>query len=142
MTPPTPPTVEPRLTLDRDPPDYAPGETLHVEAPAEVLVDAQSAELSVVWYTAGKGDEDMGVHDFDRRSLSSVPTDEPLTLETVLPASPLSYAGRVVKVCWCARLRLFLPRGKQLVIEAPLRLGAVAPLQSTEDESSEQARNA
>ena len=56
----------------------------------------RAAELSVLWYTAGKGEEDMAVHHFER--LVDEPA-RPLDLRvphrfaTVLPASPLSYDG-------------------------------------------------
>ena len=88
----------------------------------------RAAELSVLWYTAGQGEEDMAVHHFER--LVDEP-GRPLDLRvphrfaTVLPPSPLSYDGRIVKVCWCVRLRLFLPQGQESVAEVPFRLGNV-----------------
>ncbi len=44
----------------------------------------------------------------------------------VLPPSPLSYDGQIVKVCWCVRVRLFLPHAQVAVAELPFRLGSVA----------------
>jgi hypothetical protein len=43
----------------------------------------------------------------------------------VLPASPLSYDGRIVKICWCVRLRLFPRQGPEVIDEAAFRLGEV-----------------
>ncbi|NIP85768.1 MAG: hypothetical protein GTO03_09485 [Planctomycetales bacterium] len=37
----------------------------------------------------------------------------------------MSYDGLIVKIHWCVRLRLFLPRGRELVAEQPFQLGAV-----------------
>ncbi|QDT69160.1 hypothetical protein MalM25_20880 [Planctomycetes bacterium MalM25] len=107
---------------------YAPGETLtggyRLAGWREEGVTA--VELSVLWYTSGQGEEDLFVHHFERKREATLParTDEaPNRFESVLPFSPLSYDGQIVKVCWAARLRGFFPNGKQRVIEAPFWLG-------------------
>jgi hypothetical protein len=89
----------------------------------------------VLWYTAGKGEEDMAVHHFERIvDESSRPLDlrVPRRFATALPASPLSYDGQIVKVCWCVRLRLFLPQGQEMVSETAFRLGNVPAAVSRE----------
>jgi hypothetical protein len=50
---------------------------------------------------------------------------QPQAFSTRLPNSPLSYAGLIVKICWCVRVRVFLPRGKEVSLEVPFQLGAV-----------------
>jgi hypothetical protein len=123
------------LTLDSPTARYQPGDRLagrFVGDPAQPGA-ARAAELSVLWYTAGKGDEDMAVHHFDRIVDDPArPLDlrVPHRFATELPASPLSYDGEIVKVCWCVRLRLFLPQGQEAVIEAPFRLGNVPAARS------------
>ena len=79
-----------------------------------------SVEASIVWVTEGKGNEDMGVHFFERR----VPGDaengdlRPLhTIETTLPNSPLSYHGVLIHVRWCVRVRVFMKNDKQFCAE-------------------------
>jgi hypothetical protein len=70
----------------------------------------------------------MAVHHFERHvSEAARPLDlrVPQRFSTLLPASPLSYDGQIVKVCWCVRLRLFLPQGKETVAEVAFRLGNV-----------------
>jgi hypothetical protein len=91
--------------------------------PAEV----EAVEASVLWYTEGKGDEDIGVHYFrrydgrdDERSLAEL-----RSLTTALPQSPLSYEGRIVKVRWCVRVRAFLARGRSVVADQWFQLGSV-----------------
>lgn len=111
---------------------FAPGDVLrgNLLVHAEHTADVRAAELSVLWYTAGKGEEDFGVHYFQRYATEgpdAVELARRREFRTLLPASPLSYDGLIVKVCWCARLRLFLPRGRQCVVEAPFQLGEVAP---------------
>ena len=49
---------------------YDPGNVLTCEyvIDEELLDDLQTLETSVLWYTEGKGDEDIGVHFFVRRT--------------------------------------------------------------------------
>jgi hypothetical protein len=84
----------------------------------------------VLWYTEGKGDEDLAVHFFERRTPADTDDGDlrPLhRFHTILPNSPLSYAGSMIKIRWCARVRLFLKRGKELFFEQPFVLGPHAP---------------
>jgi hypothetical protein len=122
-----------RLTLDSATAQYQPGNRLS----GRFLVDGaqvfgvRSAELSVLWYTTGKGDEDLAVHHFERLVEEAArPLDlrVPRRFATTLPASPLSYDGQIVKVCWCVRLRLFLTTGQETVTEIPFHLGNVSAL--------------
>ena len=92
------------------------------------LDELLAVEVSVLWHTEGKGDEDMSVHSFERIDATS---DEPLDLRhprafhTVLPNSPMSYEGSILKIRWCVRVRVFLERGKELCAEVTFRLGHV-----------------
>ena len=118
------------IELDRDPPDYLPDESLSGVwwLASRIDDEVRSAELSVLWYTEGKGDEDFGVHHFQRLSadeVDSVGTRRQLRFSLRLPRAPLSYDGVIVKVCWCVRVRVFWDAGES-VGEAPFRLGEVA----------------
>ena len=109
---------------------YAPGEQLICEYLLESLgkEDVHAIEASVLWYTEGKGDEDMSVHYFERRGIEHVKHDD-LSLShrfaTDLPNSPLSYEGLIVKIRWCARLRVFLTSGEELRQESLFHLGDI-----------------
>lgn len=112
--------------------DFAPGETLSLEYTLDPACadDIEALEISVLWYTEGKGDEDMAVHFFERierEAVGFVDFRQPRRFETILPNSPLSYEGVIVKIHWCVRARAFLARGKQLVEERPFRLGNIPP---------------
>ena len=128
--------MEPLLSLQIAEPRriYQPGDELECECQIDAVEahEIQAVETSVLWYTEGKGDEDLGVHYFNRR----VPSDSedrdlrPMhRFTTILPNSPLSYSGKIVKVRWCARVRLFLKKGKELYFEQPFTLGSVAAVQ-------------
>lgn len=120
------------LTLHDSRRVYRPGETLSgqyfVDAPEGGV--ASAVEISVLWHTEGKGDEDIAVHYFDRVSQddrAAFDFRQPRVFSTVLPNSPLSYEGVLIKIRWSVRLRVFLIRGKQLVEERPFQLGEVPP---------------
>ena len=116
------------IRLDGDCRAYRPGDTLSGEYWCESLGAGQvkALEVSVLWHTEGKGDEDMAVHKFWRRdSADDRPVDpqQPERFSTTLPNSPLSYEGQIVKVRWCVRVRVFPYRGKEIVGEKGFRLG-------------------
>lgn len=116
------------LWLDRGGRRYAPGETLigHYRLGAWRDADLQHIELSVLWYTAGQGEEDFGVHDFVRRREANLPRkidETPLEFSSTLPHTPWSYDGQITKVCWAIRLRGFFAGGKQRVVETEFWLG-------------------
>jgi hypothetical protein len=118
------------IDLDRDPPDYLPDESLSGgwSLPAGLDRDVRAVELSVMWTTEGKGDEDIGVHHFERVTPEEAGMLEPgrrTRFSARLPRSPLSYDGVIVKVCWCVRARAFWDGG-ETVAEAPFWLGEVA----------------
>jgi hypothetical protein len=124
------PTVVIRLADDG--PIYRPGTTFSGQYWIKSLDAAQvkAIEASVLWYTEGKGGEDMAVHEFWRRDADDgrpIDPSEPERFSTTLPNSPLSYEGRIVKLRWCVRVRAFLHRGKEVVGERPFQLGGVSP---------------
>jgi hypothetical protein len=106
---------------------YRPGEVL--AGTYRVTGDAppEAVELSVLWYTEGKGSEDLGVYHF--RRWEAGPEDAPPEgrFEVALPPAPLSYDGVIVKMRWCVRVRAFLAGGRELLGEAPFRLGETRP---------------
>lgn len=111
-------------------PGHEPGDVLEFEfsihrvAPESI----DGLEASVLWVTEGKGSGDIGVHFFERISgveLTSRSLQEPRVLTTRLPDCPLSYEGRLMKIRWCVRLRLFLTDGREISAEQPFYLGHV-----------------
>ena len=92
--------------------------------------DVRTVELSVLWLTEGKGEEDIGVHFFDRMSFETGDDTRPgnARFSTQLPNSPLSYDGFLVKIRWLVRVRVFLKNGDEGVGEREFRLaGAEVP---------------
>lgn len=96
----TPRPIE--ILFDDEQTQYVPGEELSgqflvVPDDAKML---KAVEVSVLWYTEGKGDEDLGVHHFERLDAQSGTNDlrRPINFRTRLPGSPLSYQGTIVKI--------------------------------------------
>jgi len=111
---------------------FSAGEELVCEYQVDAVdpADIQAVEASVLWYTEGKGEEDLGVHFFERRLPADAEAGDlrPMRrLQTRLPNSPLTYAGAILNIRWCVRLRLFLRRGRELMVEQPFTLGGVPP---------------
>jgi hypothetical protein len=88
----------------------------------------ESVELSVHWFTEGKGDEDLGVHYVEKRTRADGGGSAPASgrFSTRLPNSPLSYEGVLVKVVWRVHVRAALAGG-QRTGDVTFRLGDLRP---------------
>lgn len=134
------------MTIELEKDTFYPGDFLTCEYFVKILPvhDIQAVETSVIWITEGKGEEDIGVHFFERRqkrSLSSETFDRNQRASTVLPASPLSYEGEILKIRWCVRVRLFLGSGEQITEDRYFRLGNVIAFDGsqTKEDTDEQS---
>jgi hypothetical protein len=133
------PTV--RLKICNNRPTFQPGDLLECECSvtAPEPIELQAVETSVIWRTEGKGEEDLGVHFFDRRDKSDVRDGDLGTLyrfKTQLPNSPLSYDGRLIKIVWVIRVCVFYDRGKEMRFDQPFVLGQSKLLQGTVETDS------
>lgn len=109
---------------------YLPGETLSGEYAFDRLPahEGKNLEVSVLWFTEGKGEEDLAVHEFWRTNLEvegAADLHRPQRFSTTLPNSPLTYDGRIVKIRWCVRVRAFFQGGKEVFGQKLFRLGDV-----------------
>ncbi|MEM8678457.1 MAG: hypothetical protein AAGF97_03780 [Planctomycetota bacterium] len=112
-------------------PAYPPGGRLKCDYQIDAVPEKAITvvEASVLWYTEGKGDEDLGVHFFERRTAAEEEEDLRVLrrFECDLPMSPLSYAGEIVQVNWCVRVRVFLKSGGDASLDYAFFLGAAPP---------------
>jgi hypothetical protein len=107
---------------------YQPGEMLICDYQIDAVdaSEVQAVEASVLWYTTGKGDEDLGVHFFQRRTPYDAEQGDLRRIhrfEATLPRSPLSYRGAILRIRWVVRVRLFLRKGKEQVADQAFQLG-------------------
>ena len=135
------------LRINNLQPAFQPGDVLECEctvnAPDDVKL--QAIETSVIWTTEGKGEEDLGVHFFDRRNKNDVRDGDLGTMyrfKTQLPNSPLSYDGKLIKIHWVVRACVFFERGKELRFDQPFVLGPARLLQSVTTSHSESTESA
>ncbi len=116
---------------------YCPGETLAGQYRLQGVHPSRvkAVEVSVLWYTEGKGDEDLAVHEFWRLNADDAgqfdPT-RPQPFSTTLPNCPLSYDGQIIHLRWCVRVRAFLGRTKEVVGQKIFRLGDVPAVKVAE----------
>ena len=119
------------VQFDRANRRYAPGGPLAVRYRVAGLESAElrAVEVSVAWYTEGKGEEDLFVHAFERLTDRSqlLAALAGGTFATTLPPSPLSYEGIIVKIRWCVRIRVFFTGGRDYVSEHVFEVGRVPP---------------
>lgn len=115
------------VRLDRINATYDAGEEMVGQCvlPIDLRDEVESVEISVLWTTEGKGDEDQGVHQtISWRLEGGEPSERSFSLR--LPSSPLSYDGVIVKIAWCVRTMLFFKNGATQVHDLPFRLGHVS----------------
>ena len=93
---------------------YRPGEILECEYQIDAIEreELKSVEVSTLWYTTGKGDEEESIHFYERRTAKSSHDDSDLRqlahFSTPLPPSPLSYSGTNLNIVWCVRIRIIV----------------------------------
>ncbi|NBX29179.1 hypothetical protein EBR04_01795 [bacterium] len=113
------------VQFDRTDRCYEPGDRLQVRYDVGGLGGdvLRAVEHSVLWYTEGKGEEDLWVHFFERAAKPAIAGG----FGTTLPRGPLSYEGVIVKIRWCARVRIFFQGGRDFVSEHVFDVGRVPP---------------
>jgi hypothetical protein len=90
------------ITLDGDQTAYAPRATIRGKMHWNLDRDLRYLELSLFWYTAGKGTRDVGVIEaqrFDDLSLSGT-----RLFSFTLPDKPYSFSGKLISLLWALEL--------------------------------------
>lgn len=117
------------IQIQQDRARFCPGDEIECDYQIDAIQadEILAVEASVLWYTEGKGGEDMGVHYFERRVPAEAQGDlrQWRRFRTKLPNSPLTYEGAIIQVRWCIRVRAIMRQGKQCCFEHPFRLGHV-----------------
>jgi len=86
------------LTLHEDKAAFAPRETVRGTARWNLDANPRHLELSLFWYTAGKGTRDVGV-------IETYRLDEPgasgsKDFSFTLPEGPYSFSGKLISLIW------------------------------------------
>ena len=119
------------VQFDRADRRYEPGDPLAVRYRIDGLGQepVRAVEHSVLWYTEGKGEEDLGIHFFERTEdgLAPAEADGSSAFTARLPPSPLSYEGVIVKIRWCVRVRVIFRSARDFVSEHVFEVGRLPP---------------
>lgn len=118
----------PLVVVKLEEPSYGPGELLvgAFALDGEIPDDLATVELSVLWRTEGRGDEDIGVHHYQcwaAKDESLARLENPQSFSTTAPPSPYSYDGTLIKIQWLARVRVRREGGEEVVEEFPFTIG-------------------
>ena len=81
---------------------FAPGQAVHGAAQWSLETNPRALELSLFWYTAGKGTRDVGV-------VETLTIDHPgwcgsKDFAFTLPKGPFSFSGRLISLIWALEL--------------------------------------
>jgi hypothetical protein len=87
---------------------FSPLEKLELEITWQLLEHADAIEVRLVWYTEGKGDQDLSIVAIER--FDHPPLHDHRRCSFTLPEGPYSFSGRLISVLWCAEL-VVLPKG-------------------------------
>jgi hypothetical protein len=90
------------IILDEEKTVYAPGEVLHGSMEWSLDEMPRSLELSLFWYTSGKGTRDVGV--IDTRRLDSPGALGRKDFSFTLPDGPYSFSGKLISLIWALEL--------------------------------------
>jgi hypothetical protein len=95
------------ISIDQSTPQYRPGETISGTASwTELGAETEGIEIRLLWYTEGKGNQDLEV-------VESVPGN--ITHPTGLakftaPTRPFSFSGKLISLIWTIEVVLFPSR--------------------------------
>ena len=77
---------------------FLPGETVEGTAAWHLEPPAKSVELRLLWYTEGKGDQDVGV--VETVPFANPGGEEIRPFRLFLPQGPFSTSGKLISLAW------------------------------------------
>jgi hypothetical protein len=88
---------------------FRPGESLSGTVAWRLEENVEFVELRLLWYTSGKGTQDVDV--VDRRTFSTPPRNGQRPFTFNLPDGPYSFSGKLISLIWA--MELVTPKGKE-----------------------------
>ena len=88
---------------------WRPGEKLRGTASWLLAESVDSVEVRLIWFTRGKGTQDVSV--IDQRAFRMPALDGRDHFSFELPAGPYSFSGRLISLTWA--LELVTPKGRE-----------------------------
>lgn len=98
-----------RVALASGKGSFAPGETIHGTASWRLAEAPEGLEVRLFWYTAGKGQRDVGI--VASQAIESNSREGRREFAFTTPKAPLSFSGRLISLIWAIEL-VRLPSGE------------------------------
>lgn len=118
------------ITLDGERRAYRPGERVRGTVSWMVEGKPESVAVHLVWYTEGKGDQDVGIG----ASAELQPgTEGSAEFDLTVPRGPWSFAGKLISLLWAVELAVepeIASTREAIVVgpgEAPIQLPVEEP---------------
>jgi hypothetical protein len=90
------------IELDRT--SFAPGETVIGTVRWRCVEHPDNADLQLLWYTEGKGNEDVGLVEETHFDMPQSAESRPF--EFALPDGPYSFSGKLISLTWALELHV------------------------------------
>ena len=81
---------------------YSPGETLGVQAFWNLLERVERVDINLVWYTEGRGDQDLSL--VQQHRISNPSLSDRIEVSFEIPAGPYSFAGKLITLHWAIEI--------------------------------------
>ena len=89
----------------------------------EEPLPVKRVETSLLWYTAGKGNQDEEIIWHQTTAENDVlDAQRAIPFEAELPERPWSYAGKLIKINWVIRARIFPENGEEIAADYRFQL--------------------
>jgi len=92
---------------------FAPGD--QIEGSVEIFpnntINCQAVEISVLWYTEGKGRRNEGIVETQRFDVRQIDPQQGFNeqFRVTLPSTPWSYAGHFINIIWAVHVKIDIP---------------------------------
>ncbi|MHC4908758.1 MAG: hypothetical protein ACYTF9_03450 [Planctomycetota bacterium] len=103
---------------------YRPGQRIEGVAAWSLEEAPPAMHLSLIWFTSGKGDRDLGLRELI--TYESVLANDSHTFSITVPDGPTSFSGRLLSIAWVLELAIgrtgLLPRSMECT-RVPITVG-------------------
>lgn len=91
-----------QITVDHDRTVFMPGAIVTGKAIWELEQSPEKMEIKLLWYTRGKGTQDLGV--VDLHTFPNPIAKQQHDFQLRLPDSPYSFSGKLISIVWAIEL--------------------------------------
>ncbi len=101
---------------------FPPGELIEglVEIFPETMMRCRAVDISVLWYTEGKGRRDEGIVQSWHYDVEQIGPGQSFSegFSATLPSAPWSYAGHFINIVWVIHVKIDIPMSADMNREA------------------------